>query len=237
MNMPNSHAASTPRTVVNRIPDRARYDRDVVNAVFDEALICHVGFVVDDSPFVIPTIHARVSDILYFHGSPASRMLRLMRKGAEVTVTATLVDAIIAARSAFHHSMRYRSAMVFGQTRVVEDPEERLVAFEAITNAVLPGRWSEARSPTRKEDRGTLLIAVPIEEYSAKVNDGNVGDEPEDYDLPIWAGVIPLSITPGTPIPDDGLAEDIEIPESVQRFTRNQSPTDPARSTRQDPSL
>ena len=218
MSMPNTHTAPTPRTEVKRIPDRARYDRDLVNAVFDEALICHVGFVVDESPFVIPTIHARVGDVLYFHGSPASRMLALMKRGAEVTVTATLVDAIIAARSAFHHSMRYRSAMVFGEARVVEDPEERLIALEAVTNAVLPGRWSEARLPTRKEDKGTLLIAVPIEEYSAKVNDGNVGDEPEDYDLPIWAGVIPLSIVAGAPIPDDGLAEDIEIPESIRRF-------------------
>jgi len=222
MSTPDTHTASTPRTTVKRIPDRARYDRDVVNAVFDEALICHVGFVVDGSPFVIPTIHARVGDILYFHGSPASRMLRLMKKGAEVTVTATIVDGIIAARSAFHHSMRYRSAMVFGTTRVIDDPEERTIALEAITNAALPGRWSEARIPSVKEDKGTLLVAVPIEEFSAKINDGNVGDEPEDYDLPIWAGVIPLSVVPGAPIPDDGLPQDMELPESVRRFTGTQ---------------
>jgi nitroimidazol reductase NimA-like FMN-containing flavoprotein (pyridoxamine 5'-phosphate oxidase superfamily) len=204
--------------MVKRIPERARYDRDTVNAILDEALICHVGFVADGSPFVIPTIHARVGDVLYFHGSPASRMLRQMKKGAEVTVTATIVDGIIAARSAFHHSMRYRSAMVFGEARVVEDPEERATAFETITNAVLPGRWSEARVPNPKEDKGTLLVSVPIEEYSAKVNDGNVGDEPGDYDLPIWAGVIPLSIVPGSPIPDHGLPQDMELPESVEQF-------------------
>ena len=218
MSTEDSAPPSTPRTTVKRIPDRARYDRDTLNDVFDEALICHVGFVADGSPFVIPTIHARVGDVLYFHGSPASRMLRQMKKGTEVTVTATIVDGIIAARSAFHHSMRYRSAMVFGETRVVGDPEERTIAFEAITNAVLPGRWSEARVPSVKEDKGTLLVAVPIEEYSAKVNEGNVGDEPEDYDLPIWAGVIPLSVVPGTPIPDDGLPQDMDIPESVKRF-------------------
>jgi nitroimidazol reductase NimA-like FMN-containing flavoprotein (pyridoxamine 5'-phosphate oxidase superfamily) len=219
MSTPDAHTASTPRTTVKRLPERARYDRDVVNAVFDEALICHVGFVVDGSPFVIPTIHARVGDVLYFHGSPAGRMLRMMKKGAEVTVTATLVDGIIAARSAFHHSMRYRSAMVFGESRVVEDPEERDTALAAITDAALPGRWSEARLPTRKENKGTLIVAVPIDEFSAKVNDGNVGDEPEDYDLPIWAGVIPVSIVAGTPIPDEGLPQDMELPESVRRFT------------------
>ena len=218
MSTESSPSPSTPRTTVKRIPDRARYDRETVNEVFDEALICHVGFVADGSPFVIPTIHARVGDVLYFHGSPASRMLRQMKKGADVTVTATIVDGIIAARSSFHHSMRYRSAMVFGETRVVDDPEERVTALEAITNAVLPGRWSEARVPNRNEDKGTLIVAVPIEEYSAKVNDGNVGDEPEDYDLPIWAGVIPLSIVPGTPIPDDGLPQDMELPKSVERF-------------------
>ena len=218
MSTQGSPPAPTPRTVVKRIPDRARYDRDTVDSVFDEALICHVGFVVDGSPFVIPTIHARVGDVLYFHGSPASRMLRQMKKGAEVTVTATIVDGIIAARSAFHHSMRYRSAMVFGEARVVDDPIERGTALEAITNAVLQGRWSEARVPNRKEDKGTLLVSVPIEEYSAKVNDGNVGDEPEDYDLPIWAGVIPLSIVPGIPIPDKGLPQDMDLPESVRQF-------------------
>jgi nitroimidazol reductase NimA-like FMN-containing flavoprotein (pyridoxamine 5'-phosphate oxidase superfamily) len=216
MTTSTSPTTTTPRATVKRIPDRARYDRDTVNSIFDEALICHVGFVADGSPFVIPTIHARVGDTLYFHGSPASRMLRQMKKGTDVTVTVTIVDGIIAARSAFHHSLRYRSAMVFGSTRVVDDPAERTIAFEAITNAVIPGRWTEAREPSPKEDKGTLLVAVPINEFSAKVNDGNVGDEPEDYVLPIWAGVIPLSITPGTPIPDEGLGSDIEIPESVR---------------------
>jgi nitroimidazol reductase NimA-like FMN-containing flavoprotein (pyridoxamine 5'-phosphate oxidase superfamily) len=211
--------APSPRTTVKRIADRARYERETVNAIFDEALICHVGFVVDGSPFVIPTIHSRVDDILYFHGSPASRMLRLMKKGAEVTVTATLLDGIIAARSVFHHSMRYRSAMVFGEARIVDSVEEREIALEAITNGILPGRWSEARLPSRNEDKGTLIVAVPIEEFSAKVNDGGVGDEEEDYDLPIWAGVIPLSLVPGIPEADDRLLDGIEIPKSVKRFT------------------
>ena len=141
-----------------------------------------------------------------------------MKMGADVTVTATLLDGIVAARSVFHHSMHYRSAMVFGTTRVVDSPEERTIALEAISNAALPGRWSEARLPNRNEDKGTLVVAVPMEEYSAKVSDGDVDDEPEDYDLPIWAGVIPRSIVPGDPKPDAKLTEGIEVPSSVRQF-------------------
>lgn len=218
MSTPVTPPGQTPRTTVKRAPHKAKFGREVVDEVFDEALICHVGFVQDGSPFVIPTIHARVDDLLYFHGSPASRMLRQMKKGANVTVTATLLDGIVAARSVFHHSMHYRSAMVFGTARVVDSPEERAVALEAISSAALPGRWSEARLPNRNEDKGTLVIAVPIEEYSAKVSNGDVDDEPEDYDLPIWAGVIPLSIVAGDPKPDARLREGIEVPNSVRQF-------------------
>jgi len=203
---------------VRRIPEKARYDRATVNAILDEALICHVGFIQDDAPFVIPTIHARVGEVLYFHGLPASRMMRLMKQGAQVTVTATILDGIVAARSLFHHSMHYRSVMVMASARLVDDPEERAVAFEAITEAVLPGRWSEARHPSAKEDKGTLLVAVPIDEFSAKVSEKDVGDEPEDYALPIWAGVIPLTLTPGTPEPDPRNLDGVEIPDSVRRF-------------------
>ena len=213
----------TERTLVKRAEDKARYDREVIEEIFDEALICHVGFVADGSPFVIPTIHARVGDVLYFHGSPASRMLRLMKNGAEVTVTATLLDGIVAARSVFHHSMHYRSAMVFGMARIVDSSEERTIALEAISNAALPRRWDEARLPSRNEDKGTLVVAVPIEEYSAKVSEKDVGDEEEDYDLPIWAGVIPLSIVAGEPEPDDRLLDGVEVPESVKRFVESRS--------------
>lgn len=209
---------STERTRVQRAREKARYDRGIVDEIFDEALICHVGFVADGSSFVIPTIHARVGDNLYFHGSPASRMLRVMKKGADVTVTATLLDGIVAARSVFHHSMHYRSAMVFGTARIVDSPEERTIALKAITNAALPGRWSEARLPSRSEDKGTLVVAVPIEEYSAKISENDVGDEPEDYDLPIWAGVIPLTLTPGVPEPDPRNLDSVDIPPSVRRF-------------------
>ena len=206
------------RTTVRRIPEKARYDRATANTILDEAMFCHVGFIQDDAPFVIPTIHARVGDVLYFHGLPASRMMRLMKQGAQVTVTATILDGIVAARSVFHHSMHYRSVMVMGPARLVDDPEERAVAFEAITEAVLPGRWSEARHPSTKEDKGTLLAAVPIVEFSAKVSEKDVGDEPEDYALPIWAGVIPLTLTPGTPEPDPRNLDGVEVPDSVRQF-------------------
>jgi len=209
------------RTRVRRIPEKAAYDRATVNAILDEALICHVGFIQDDAPFVIPTIHARVEDTLYFHGSPASRMMRLMKAGAQVTVTATILDGIVAARSVFHHSMHYRSVMVTGAARVVDDPDERAVAFEAITETVLPGRWAEARHPSPKEDTGTLLVAVPIDEFSAKVSEKDVGDEPEDYALPIWAGVIPLSLSPGPPEPDPQNLDGVDVPESVRRFVED----------------
>ena len=214
--------APTERTRVRRIPEKAAYDRTTLNEILDEALFCHVGFVEDGAPFVIPTIHARVGRMLYFHGSPASRMLRLMKRGAQVTVTVTILDGIVAARSVFHHSMHYRSATVMGRARVVDDPAEREVAFEAIANAALPGRWEEARHPSRSEDKGTLLVAVPIEEFSSKVSEKDVGDEPEDYRLPIWAGVIPLNLTPGTPEPDDRLVDGVDIPPSVRRFIGDQ---------------
>ncbi len=206
------------RTRVRRVPEKAAYDRATVNAILDEALICHVGFIQDDAPFVIPMNHVRVGETLYFHGSPASRLMRLMKSGAQVTVTATILDGIVAARSVFHHSIHYRSVTIMGPSRVVDDPDERAVAFEAITEAVLPGRWSEARHPSPAEDKGTLLVAVPIDEFSAKVSEKDVGDEPEDYALPIWAGVIPLTLTPGTPEPDPRNLDGVDVPPSVRRF-------------------
>ncbi len=219
MNTAGSPSDTSPRMTVKRNPHRDHYDRETVNAILDEALICHVGFISDDSPFVIPTIHARVGDTLYFHGSPATRMMRLMKKGAEVCVTATLVDGIVAARSVFNHSLGFRSAVVVGPARLVDSDDERAIALEAITEAVLPGRWAEARQPSRNEDKGTLVVAVSIDEFSAKVRGNEVLDEPEDYDLPIWAGSIPLSIVAGAADPDPRLADDIEIPDSVRRFT------------------
>ncbi len=210
--------APSERIRVRRLGERGAYDRETLDEVLDEALICHVGFIADGDPYVIPTIHARDDDTIYFHGSPASRMLRLMKKGVDVCVTATIVDGIVAARSVFHHSKNYRSAVVLGTARLVDDDEERLRAMEMITEHVLPGRWSEARHPSDVENTGTLILALPIEEFSVKIRSGPPADDEADYELPIWAGVIPLTTIPGKPGPDPRLGDGIEIAESVGRF-------------------
>jgi hypothetical protein len=192
----------TPRTRIRRVPGRGTYDRATVEAILDEALVCHLAFVHDGQPFAIPTLHARVGDTVYVHGSAASRMLRTLKAGVPACLTATLVDGLVLARSAFHHSMNYRSAVVVGELRAVEGDVERLRALEAFTERLVPGRWDEVRPPTRQELKGTSVLAMPLEEASAKVRDGGVADEPEDYDLPVWAGVVPLGLTPGPPEPD-----------------------------------
>jgi nitroimidazol reductase NimA-like FMN-containing flavoprotein (pyridoxamine 5'-phosphate oxidase superfamily) len=212
--------APTPRTEVRRLPERAVYDREVIDAILDEALICHVGFVHEGSPVVIPTIHARVGDTLYFHGSPASRMLRRMKAGDEVCLNVTLVDGLVVARAAFHNSMNYRSVVVFGRARVVEDPEEKRSALEAVTEHVVPGRWVDSRPLTEKEFKGTLIAAVSLDEASAKVRTGPPGDDEEDYDLPIWAGVVPLTTMAGRPVDDPGLRVAVAPPEYVRTYRR-----------------
>jgi hypothetical protein len=210
---------STERATVRRLAERGEYGQDTINQILDEALICHLAFETDHGPVAIPTIHARLGSVLYLHGSPASRMMRTTA-GDQVCVTATIVDGIVAARSAFHHSLNYRSVMVFGVPRVVTDPAERTAAFAAITNHVLPGRWDEARKPNEKEDKGTRLLALDIDEASAKVRTGPPGDDVEDMDSGIWAGVIPLSMTAGRPIPAPDLEADIPVPPSVLRYTQ-----------------
>jgi nitroimidazol reductase NimA-like FMN-containing flavoprotein (pyridoxamine 5'-phosphate oxidase superfamily) len=195
----------TPRTTLKRLPQRGHFDRPTVNAILDEALVCHVGFVVDEQPFVIPTIHARVGDHVYVHGSAASRMLKTLRGGVRVAVTATLVDGLVLARSAFHHSMNYRSVVVLGTAVAVEDPKEKWDALHAIVEHVAPGRWAEVREPTDKEMAATLVLRVPIEEASAKVRTGPPIDDEEDYARGCWAGVLPLRMVTGPPLPDPRL--------------------------------
>jgi nitroimidazol reductase NimA-like FMN-containing flavoprotein (pyridoxamine 5'-phosphate oxidase superfamily) len=208
---------SSERATVRRLPERGEYDREMIDQILDEALICHLAFTTDQGPFAIPTIHARRGDVLYLHGSPASRMLRTT-VGQQACVTATIVDGIVAARSAFHHSLNYRSAMVFGVPRVVEDSEERTAAFAAITNHVIPGRWDEARQPNEKENKATNLLALDIVEASAKVRTGPPGDDVDDMSLGIWAGVIPLAVQAGEPIPAPDLESGIGIPPSVATY-------------------
>jgi nitroimidazol reductase NimA-like FMN-containing flavoprotein (pyridoxamine 5'-phosphate oxidase superfamily) len=199
----------TDRTTVRRLPKRANYDRELIDSVIDEALSCHVGFAVDGRPWVIPTIHARIGDQLYLHGAVANHMLRTIGGGIETCVTITLVDGLVLARSAFHHSMNYRSVMVFGKAAIVDDPDEKRAAFHALVEHVVPGRTRDARPPTDKEMRATLVLRLPISEASAKVRTGGPVDDPEDLDLPIWAGQIPVSTVFGLPSAEPGVGADL----------------------------
>jgi uncharacterized protein len=197
-----SDSLQTKRTTVRRLADRAVYDRAAIHAILDEALLCHVGFVVDGAPFVIPTIHVRVGDTLYFHGSAASRMLRSLRDGVDACVTVTLLDGLVLARSAFHHSMNYRSVVVFGKGREVIDAGEKRAALDALVEHVVPGRAAIVRAPNEIEMKQTLVIAIPLAEASAKVRTGPPLDDEEDYALDVWAGVIPMALVKGEPVED-----------------------------------
>lgn len=192
----------TDRTKVRRLAKRGHYDRATIHAIVDEALICHVGFIVDGAPVVIPTIHWREGDELYFHGSAASRMLRSLKEGVEACVTVTLLDGLVLARSAFHHSMNYRSVVAFGTARVVEG-DEKLRALDGLMKHITPDRAAAVRAPNDVELKQTLVLALPLEEASAKIRTGGPVDDEEDYALPVWAGVVPLTLTRGEPIPDN----------------------------------
>jgi nitroimidazol reductase NimA-like FMN-containing flavoprotein (pyridoxamine 5'-phosphate oxidase superfamily) len=206
------------RTRVRRVPARGRYDRETIEAILDETLISHVGIAQDGEPVVIPMLHARVGDRLYLHGSSASRLMRTLAGGAPVCATATLIDGLVLARSAFHHSVNYRSVVVFGTARLVESPEERLEALERFTEKLVPGRWPAVRPPTRQELKGTKVLELPLDESSAKVRTGPPVDDEEDYELPVWAGVLPLRTVVGAPEPDPRLDPVIEPPSHVARW-------------------
>ncbi|MFB2769874.1 pyridoxamine 5'-phosphate oxidase family protein [Pelatocladus sp. BLCC-F211] len=210
----------TQRTKIRRVPQRGHYERQVIYDILDEGLVCHVGFAVDGQPFVIPTAYGRVGDKLYIHGSPASRMLRSLQNVIEVCVTVTLLDGLVLARSAFHHSMNYRSVVIFGTAAIVESPEEKLVALHAFTEHVISGRWVEVRPPSRPELQGTLVLSLPLDEASAKVRTGPPLDDEADYNLPVWAGVLPLEQKAAAPIPDSRLQSGITLPDYVQNYTR-----------------
>jgi uncharacterized protein len=205
------------RTRVRRLPKRGDYDVATIHAILDEALLCHVGFVVEGAPVVIPTIHWRGGDQLYFHGSAASRMLRSLRDGVEACVTVTLLDGLVLARSAFHHSMNYRSVVIFGTARVVEG-DEKLQSLDALVEHVVRGRSREVRPPNELEMKQTLVLVLPIAEASAKIRTGPPVDDEEDYALPVWAGVLPLQLTPQALIPDAGVTA--EVPEYLKNYVR-----------------
>jgi len=208
------------RMRVRRRAERGRYERETVHAILDEALVCHVGFAVDGQPWVIPTAYARDGETLYLHGSPASRMLRHLSDGLSVCVTVTLLDGIVLARSAFHHSMNYRSVVVVGHARPVDDAEERLRALRALVEHVARGRFAETRRPDARELAQTLVLALPLAEASAKVRTGPPLDDARDLALPFWAGVVPLALAPGAPAPDPGLAPGIALPAYAARYRR-----------------
>lgn len=218
--MPTSHeeptrVEPTARTRVRRHPERAAYDRATIEAILDEALICHVGLVQDGQPYVIPTIHARAGDSLYFHGSVASRMLDAQRAGVPLCVTATIVDGLVLARSAFAHSMNYRSVVVVGRAREVVDRAEQLRAMERISEHITPGRWADVRKPSEREIRQTRIVRLNLDEASAKIRSGGPKDASGDLELPLWAGVLPLRLTPGTPVADALVAGRMRAPDYV----------------------
>jgi nitroimidazol reductase NimA-like FMN-containing flavoprotein (pyridoxamine 5'-phosphate oxidase superfamily) len=212
--------APSARTTVRRLPARAAYERATIDAILDEAVFCHVGFVAERQPYVIPTIHARAGDRLYLHGSAASRMLRTLADGVPVCVTATLLDGLVLARSAFHHSLNYRSVVILGTATEVTEPAERLAALEAIVEHVVPGRWHEVRGPSERELRLTKVLSLPIAEASAKVRTGGPLDDEEDLDWPCWAGVLPLGLVPLAPVPDVRLAAGIAVPAAIAGYRR-----------------
>jgi len=208
------------RTRVARLPKRGAYDRETIYKILDEAFVCHVGFVVDGQPFVIPTNFGRAGGTLYLHGSAASRMLHALGEGVPVCVTVTLVDGLVLARSAFHHSVNYRSVVVLGTAKLVNDPSEKMEALRLFTEHIMKGRWNEIRPPSEQELKATSVLALPLEEASAKIRTGGPVDEEEDYVLPVWAGVLPLPVVPGAPIPDARLNTAVSVPANVANYSR-----------------
>jgi nitroimidazol reductase NimA-like FMN-containing flavoprotein (pyridoxamine 5'-phosphate oxidase superfamily) len=204
--------APTKRTQVNRLPKRGDYSQETIHAILDAAFLCHVGFVVDGQPYVIPTGYGRVGDTLYIHGSAASRMLRNLEKGIDACVTVTLIDGIVLARAAFHHSMNYRSVVMLGKATLVEETEAKLEALRVISEQIVRGRWDDTRLPTAQELKATAVLSMPIDEASAKIRIGPPVDDEEDYGLDIWAGVLPLHMQAGEPVPDPRLAKPEQPP-------------------------
>jgi len=210
----------SPRTTVKRLPQRGAYDRATLEAILDEGLVCHLGFAVEGQPYVLPTTYARVDEEIYVHGSAASRMLRTLAGGVNVCLTVTLLDGLVLARSAFHHSMNYRSAVVLGHGRAVADPQEKTLALRAIVDHVVPGRWDAVRPPSPQELKATTVLAVALREASAKLRSGGPLDDEEDYALPVWAGHLPLTLTAGTPVADPRVLAGVAMPPALLGYQR-----------------
>ena len=210
----------TEKNRVRRIPERGQYDRETIFRILDEALICHVGFAVERQPYVIPINFARVEDTVVLHGAKASRLLKHIEAGNPVCVEATVIDGLVLARSVFHHSINYRSVVLFGRGYLIQEEQEKLAALKAVTEHLVPGRWQEARLPTRKELKATSVVSINIEEASAKVRTGPAVDEEEDYALPVWAGVLPFQEQTLAPVQDERQTSEIPLPEYLASYSR-----------------
>ena len=210
----------TDRTKIKRIPKRGNFEREIINQILDEGFICHIGFTMDEQSFVLPTGYARIGENLIIHGSSASRMMRALGREKPICVTVTLIDGLVLARSAFHHSMNYRSVVIFGTAKVIQDKEGKLAALRALTEHIVPNRWREIRPPNDLELKATTVLSFPIEEASAKIRTGDPVDDDEDYDLDVWAGVIPLKLMAEKPISDEKLKKEISIPAYVADYNR-----------------
>src|SRR5215211_845553 len=215
--------AKTEKNSIKRLPKRGYYDQETIYRILDEALICHVGFVERGQPYVIPTNFARVGDRIVLHGAKASRLLKHIEAGNPVCVEVTIVDGLVLARSVFHHSMNYRSVVLFGMGRLVVEEQEKLAALEAVTEHLIPGRWKEARLPNPKELNATSVVSIPIDEASAKVRVGPPLDEEEDYMLPVWAGVLPLQQISLSPVPDELQSGTVSLPDYVANYSRRRA--------------
>lgn len=204
--------APSARTRVRRFPKRGRYDRETIHAIVDAGLLCHVGYVIDGQPYVTPTMHWRVGDHVYWHGSSASKMLRAQKSAIRVCVTVSLLDGIVFARSGFNHSINYRCVMALGEAELVDDPEEKLATLVAFSDRLAPGRWDDLRAPTSQELKATTVMRIDLNEAVAKVRTGPPGDDEPDYALPVWAGVLPLTMIAGAPVPCPRLASETPVP-------------------------
>lgn len=215
-----SQITPTAQTRVKRLPERGCYEREQIYQILDEGLVCHIGFTVDNQTFVIPTAYCRLEDEIFIHGAPASRMLKTLQEGINICLTVTLLDGLVAARSAFHSSMNYRSVMVLGQASAVKDFDEKSQAMQTLVEHIMPGRWPDLREITEKEIRATTILKLPIEEASAKIRKGPPVDDEEDLELPIWGGVMPLATQPLTPIGDRYVTSEVSVPEYLLNYRR-----------------
>ena len=216
----SANLQATQRSTIKRIPKRGSRERELIYSILDEALVAHVGFISNNQPVVIPMAYGREGDRLYLHGSPVSRLINTLEGGVDVCFTVTILDALVVARSLFHHSMNYRSVVLFGTASLVASEDEKMQALKAFTEHMILGRWQDARIPNDRELKGTTVLSLSIDEGSAKVRTGQPQDDTQDYSLPIWAGELPLKLTAGVPIPDPQLGSGIEIPQNIVNYRR-----------------